>query len=134
MTILEKFATKNISIVDVKKVKNYLQKEIFVTSSSVNEASINYDIFNRYNFIVTDLIKRKTIGSTIRPDLEQKLTTSREIITLPPPGLQAPDTVKNSYQPLQMITTTTTKRPLMWRPGKTPNTNKWKDVRKDIKP
>ena len=108
----------------MKKVKNYLQKEIFVISNSVNEASINYDIFNRYNFIVTDLIKRKSNRSTVRPDLEQKVTTSREMITIqPPPGVQATDNVQNSYQPPQIITTTT-RKPLMWKPGKTPNSRK----------
>ena len=122
MKILEKFATNNISIVDVKKVKNYLQKEIFTISNMANEAFIDYDIFNRYNFIVTDLIKRKSA------DVAHQATSS----TRAPDRLSAPSTVTNSFEnlnyfkPTEMTTTTTTRRPVMWKPGKTPNAQRRK--------
>ena len=122
MKILEKFATNNISIVDVKKVKNYLQKEIFTISNMANEAFIDYDIFNRYNFIVTDLIKRKSAN------VEQQATSP----TRAPDRLSAPSTVTNSFEnmnyfkPTEMTTTTTTRRPVMWKPGKTPNAQRRK--------
>lgn len=119
MKILEKFATNNISIVDVKKVKNYLQKEIFTVSNSANEAFIDYDIFNRYNFIVSDLVKRKSY------DLEQKKTTTKT--TEIPSELSAKKSLINFWKsPAVVTTTTTTRKPIRWKPGKTPNSSKEK--------
>ena len=77
MKVLEKFAAKNISIVDVKQVRNFLQKEIFTISNSVNEASVDFEIYNRYNFIVSDLIKRKLVVSQVtRTSTTTKTTAS----------------------------------------------------------
>ena len=104
MKTLEKFARKNISIVDVKKVRNFLQKEIFVISTSVNDASIDYDIFNRYNFIVNDLIKRKV---SINTNLQEKLTTIK------PPTVTVgagPDRYEKQNYFQHSLTTTTTTR------------------------
>ena len=120
MKILEKFATNSISIVDVKKVKNYLQKEIFTVSNSANEAFIDYDIFNRYNFIVSDLVKRKSY------DLEhKKFTTTTEL----PSNLSVKKSVINFWKsPAVVTTTTTTRRPIRWKPGKTPNSSRDKSA------
>ena len=105
MKVLEKFSAKNVNIDDMKQVKNFLQKEIFTISSSVNEASVDFEIYNRYNFIVSDLIKRKlvitqvtnTAATTSRPMISQQVT-------------RKPVTKKKMN-----------KRPHSWKPGKTPN-------------
>ena len=44
MKVLEKFAAKNISIVDVKQVRNFLQKEIY------KKLEINYLNIKLLNF------------------------------------------------------------------------------------
>ena len=127
MKLLEKFATKNIGIVDVKKVRNFLQSEIFIISNGANEASIDYDIFHRYNFIVSDLIERK---SSINSNVDHQRVT-----TISPSDKTS--AVTNSYNKLTFFevtgtratTTTTTRRPLVWKPGKTPNSLEWKNVR-----
>ena len=126
MKLLEKFATSDINIDEASKVKNFLQKEIFLISNSANDAFIDYDIFNRYNFIVSDLIKRKSSSST------------EKIVTLAPDRLVTSSSVENSFDKLHNFkstevttrTTWTTRRPLMWKPGKTPNSQKWKQVRR----
>ena len=126
MKLLEKFATSDINIDEASKVKNFLQKEIFLISNSANDAFIDYDIFNRYNFIVSDLIKRKSSSST------------EKIVTLAPDRLITSISVENSFDKLHNFkstevttrTTWTTRRPLMWKPGKTPNSQKWKQVRR----
>ena len=126
MKLLEKFATSDINTDEASKVKNFLQKEIFTISNSANDAFIDYDIFNRYNFIVSDLIKRKSSSST------------EKIVTVAPDRLITPSSVAISFDKLhnfkstEMTTTTTltTRRPPMWKPGKTPNSLTWKQVRK----
>ena len=125
MKLLEKFATSDINIDEPSKVKNFLQKEIFTISNSADDAFIDYDIFNRYNFIVSDLIKRKSSSST------------EKIVTVAPDRLITSSSVINTFDKLHNIkstemttrTTSTTRRPLMWKPGKTPNSQKWKQVR-----
>ena len=122
MKLLEKFAISDINIDDASKVKNFLQKEIFTISNSANNEFIDYDIFNRYNFIVSDLIKRKSSSST------------EKTVTVAPDRLITPSSVINSFDKLHNFkstemttrTTSTTRRPLMWKPGKTPNSQKWK--------
>ena len=125
MKLLEKFATSDINTDEASKMKNFLQKEIFTISNSANDAFIDYDIFNRYNFIVSDLIKRKSSSST------------EKIVTVAPDRLITPSSVAISFDKLhnfkstEMTTTTTltTRRPPMWKPGKTPNSLTWKLVR-----
>ena len=126
MKVLEKFTAKEVSIVDVKQVKNFLQKEIFTISSSVNEASIDFEIYNRYNFIVSDLIKRKLsrtpavveILTTTRPPLitPSKRKPVRNYLgqTTPPAALSPPRRKIVNHQ-------STKTRPHSWKPGKTPN-------------
>ena len=124
MKLLEKFATSDLNIDEASKVKNFLQQEIFLISNSANDAFIDYDIFNRYNFIVSDLIKRKSSSST------------EKIVTPAPDRLITSSSVANSFDKLHNFkstgvttrTTLTTRRPLMWKPGKTPNSQKWKQV------
>ena len=121
MKVLEKFTAKEVSIVDVKQVKNFLQKEIFTISSSVNEASIDFEIYNRYNFIVSDLIKRK-LSRTPVPVVEMVTTTRPPLIT---PSQRKPvrnylgQKIKNDHSPPRRKIVTT--RPHSWKPGKTPN-------------
>ena len=115
MKVLEKFTAKEVSIVDVTQVKNFLQKEIFTISNSVNEASIDFEIYNRYNFIVSDLIKRKLW----RTPVEITTTTRPPLIT---PSKRKP--VRNYLG--QKITNPdqiniVTHRPHSWKPDKTPN-------------
>ena len=119
MKILEKFATSDISIVDVKKVKNYLQKEIFTVSNSANEAFIDYDIFNRYNFIVTDLIKRKLTSST-----EHKTQEFSSFVVTSPVTQLSQDSGSSSASSVGPDTSTTTFRSVKWSPGRTPNSKK----------
>ena len=123
MKLLEKFAISDINIDEASKVKNFLQREIFTIFNSANDEFIDFDIFNRYNFIVSDLIKRKSSSSTE---------------TVAPDRLITPSSVINSFDKLHNFistdmttrTTSTTRRPLMWKPGKTPNSQKWnKQVR-----
>ena len=115
MKVLEKFTAKEVSIVDVTQVKNFLQKEIFTISNSVNEASIDFEIYNRYNFIVSDLIKRKLWRTPV------------EITTTTPPPLITPSKRKPVRNYLgQKITNPdqiniVTHRPHSWKPDKTPN-------------
>lgn len=124
MKLLEKFAISDINIDEASKVKNFLQKEIFTISNSANDAFIDYDIFNRYNFIVSDLIKRKSSSST------------EKTVTVAPDRLITPSSVINSFDKLHNFklteittrTTSTTRRPLFWKPGKTPNSQKWKKL------
>ena len=125
MKVLEKFTAKEVSIVDVKQVRNFLQKEIFTISNSVNEASIDFDIYNRYNFIVSDLIKRKLSSSrpavTLVPVAEEILTTTRSpLIT------QTKRKPVRNYPPRRKIVTN---RPHSWKPGKTPNSPLFSEVR-----
>ena len=105
MKVLEKFSAKNVSIDDVKQVKNFLQKEIFTISSSVNEASVDFEIYNRYNFIVSDLIKRKRVISQV----------ANTAATTPGPAISQRITRK----PVKKNVIKT--RPHSWKPGKTPN-------------
>ena len=123
MKVLEKFTAKEVSIVDVKQVKNFLQKEIFTISNSVNEASIDFEIYNRYNFIVSDLIKRK-LSRTPVAVVEFVTTTRPPLIT---PSKRKPvrnylgqkiKTADRSAPPRRKIVTN---RPHSWKPGKTPN-------------
>ena len=116
MKVLEKFAAKNISIVDVKQVRNFLQKEIFTISNSVNEASVDFEIYNRYNFIVSDLIKRKLVVSQVTRTSTTTKTTASPVpivqhVTRRPIKNYLKDTTKKKI----------TKRPHSWKPGKTPN-------------
>ena len=125
MKLLEKFATSDVNIDEVSKVKNFLQKEIFTISNSANEAFIDYDIFNRYNFIVSDLIKRKSSSST-----EKIVTRAPDRLITPSGVTNALDKLHNSkWTEVTTRTTWTTRRPLMWKPGKTPNSQKGKQVR-----
>ena len=126
MKLLEKFAISDINIDEASKVKNFLQREIFTIFNSANDEFIDFDIFNRYNFIVSDLIKRKSSSST------------EKTVTVAPDRLITPSSVINSFDKLHNFistdmttrTTSTTRRPLMWKPGKTPNSQKWnKQVR-----
>ena len=123
MKVLEKFTAKEVPIVDVKQVKNFLQKEIFTISSSVNEASIDFEIYNRYNFIVSDLIKRKLSRTPVTVAVEMVTTTRPPLIT---PSKRKPvrnylgQKIKNADQspPRRKIVTN---RPHSWKPGQTPN-------------
>ena len=129
MKVLEKFTAKEVSIVDVKQVRNFLQKEIFTISNSVNEASIDFDIYNRYNFIVSDLIKRKLwqtpveIVTTTRPSL---ITPSKRkpVRNYLGQKITNPD---QSPPPRRKIVT---HRPHSWKPDKTPNSPMLSQVRR----
>ena len=120
MKVLEKFTAKEVSIVDVKQVKNFLQKEIFTISNSVNEASIDFEIYNRYNFIVSDLIKRKLSRP---PEAVEILTTTRTPLITPskrkPVRNYLGQKIKNDHSPPRRKVITN--RPHSWKPGKTPN-------------
>ena len=125
MKVLEKFTAKEVSIVDVKQVKNFLQKEIFTISNSVNEASIDFDIYNRYNFIVSDLIKRKLSRRPVVTPAELVTTTRAPLITHQTKRKpvrnylgQKIKTADRSAPPRRKIVTN---RPHSWKPGKTPN-------------
>ena len=132
MKVLEKFTAKEISIVDIKQVKNFLQKEIFTISSSVNEASIDFDIYNRYNFIVSDLIKRKL---SRRPGVTVELVTTTRVPLITQTKRkpvrnflgQKTETADHSTPPRRKIVTN---RPHSWKPGKTPNSPLLPQVRR----
>ena len=132
MKVLEKFTAKEISIVDIKQVKNFLQKEIFTISSSVNEASIDFDIYNRYNFIVSDLIKRKLSG---RPGVTVELVTTTRVPVITQTKRkpvrnflgQKTKTADHLTPPRRKIVTN---RPHSWKPGKTPNSPLLPQVRR----
>ena len=129
MKVLEKFTAKEVSIDDVKQVKNFLQKEIFTISNSVNEASIDFEIYNRYNFIVSDLIKRKLSRP---PGAVEILTTTRPPLITPskrkPVRNYLGEKIKNADHspPRRKIVSN---RPHSWKPGKTPNSPLFSEVR-----
>ena len=132
MKVLEKFTAKEVSIVDVKQVKNFLQKEIFTISNSVNEASIDFEIYNRYNFIVSDLIKRKL---SRRPGVTVELVTTTRVPLITQTKRkpvrnflgQKTKTADHSTPPRRKIVTN---RPHSWKPGKTPNSPLLPQVRR----
>ena len=132
MKVLEKFTAKEVPIVDVKQVKNFLQKEIFTISSSVNEASIDFDIYNRYNFIVSDLIKRKL---SRRPGVTVELVTTTRVPLITQTKRkpvrnflgQKTETADHLAPPRRKIVTN---RPHSWKPGKTPNSPLLPQVRR----
>ena len=114
MKILEKFSARDINIDDTKQVRNFLQKEIFTISNSVNEPSIDSEIYNRYNFIVSDLIKRKLDKTQVRNPIIT--TTTRK------PFLIKQVTKKPVINYLNgKIKKTVTLKPHSWKPDKTPN-------------
>ena len=131
MKVLEKFTAKEVSIVDVKQVRNFLQKEIFTISNSVNEASIDFDIYNRYNFIVSDLIKRKL---SRRPGVTVELVTTTRVPLITQTKRkpvrnflgQKTKTADHLAPPRRKIVTN---RPHSWKPGKTPNSPLFSEVR-----
>ena len=130
MKVLEKFTAKEVSIVDVKQVRNFLQKEIFTISNSVNEASIDFDIYNRYNFIVSDLIKRKLSSSraavTRVPVGEEIVTTTRSPLITQTKRKPVRNYLGQKIPPRRKIVTN---RPHSWKPGKTPNSPLFSEVR-----
>ena len=130
MKVLEKFTAKEVSIVDVKQVKNFLQKEIFTISNSVNEASIDFEIYNRYNFIVSDLIKRKLSRT---PVTVETLTTTRPPLITPskrkPVRNYLGQKIKNDHWPPRRKIVTN--RPHSWKPEKTPNSPLLSQVKYD---
>ena len=67
--ILEDFLYKSLDFSKKKQLKNFLQKKVFTYSNIAKKLVLDFKLYNRYNFIVSDLIERKL-------NLESKLETS----------------------------------------------------------